>query len=207
MKPAERHLGDDQMIAVVVGADSRLRRPDAALAHLETCTACTSRYHELARQLTDWRDEAQAEADAIFTPARLESQRAQILARLEYAGHPARVIKFPARGNQSLAIFTGTQVRRWIAAAAAAGLIIGVAAGRMVDFHPAAPQPGVRATATAPTAAPRVRDTERTGVKPGTDDQEILLNLDRPLYLQPVAELEALDAMTPKPREVALKLR
>jgi hypothetical protein len=205
VKPAERHLGDDQMIAVAVGADSRLRHRDEALAHLHSCIECTGRYDQLTRELAELRGDAHAEADAVFTPARLEAQRAQILARLEYAGHPARVIKFPARGNQSLAIFTGTQVRRWIAAAAAAGLIIGIAAGRMLDFRPAPEQPSVRATVTAPpAAAPRVRDAERPVAKPAPDDDEILSNLDRPLYLQPVSELEALDAMTPRPRAVAM---
>jgi hypothetical protein len=210
------HLRDDQMIAAYVGADTRPRKADITLEHLRSCPECSRRFGALVDQLAELRQAAADEADAVFTSVRLEEQRAQILNHLEHVGHPARVIQFPARNTQSLSIFTGNQVRRWIAAAAAAGLIIGLTVGRMTDFRGGS-QAGRTAVTAGPSTAgsgshaqpPRYTRPTAEPVRPNdpTDD-EMLSTIERPLYLQPVAgELEYLDAMTPRPTQVALRLR
>jgi len=192
------------MIAVYIGAEPRFGRPHRTVSHLQTCAACARRYQELVEQLAELREDAAAEADAIFTPDRLETQRQQILARLEHTAHPARVIPFPSHGAQNTSIFTGTQVRRWIAAAAAAGLILGVTLGR-IDFgsaprtsHVVAPRPVVQPVATAqPTPEP-----------PRANEEDILSRAEQAQALgemQVPASLEALSAITPI-QEVALRL-
>jgi hypothetical protein len=101
------------------------------------------------------------EADAVFTPDRLARQQAKILHRLEQDGRPARVIAFPNHGQDPFAL-RARPATRWIAAAAAAGLIVGLLAGHLAHEIPGgvaapavaavrptdAPQPALRAVAT-----------------------------------------------------------
>jgi hypothetical protein len=198
-----RHLRDDQMIAVYIGAEPRFGRQDHNLGHLRGCARCSQRYQAFVDQMTDVRDEATAEADAIFTPARLEAQRLQILHRLEHASHPARVIQFPSHGGQNLSIFTGTQVRRWIAAAAAAGLFIGLTLGRMSDFGTPVGRAGHVA---APVALSHVVVPARAAVEPNVNEEDIFSRAEQAQgAMQVPAELEALGALTPI-REVAMTL-
>jgi anti-sigma factor RsiW len=191
------------MIAVYIGAEPRFGRQDRNLGHLHWCTSCARRYEEFVERMTDLRDDAAAQADAIFPPARLEAQRLQILHRLEHAPHPARVLPFPAHSGQNLSIFTGNQVRRWIAAAAAAGLIIGLTLGRVTDFRTTPQDRGVRVTAPAP---PRPVETARPVVEPKPNEEEIFSRAEQAQGRLMVDVLEPLDAITPQPQTVAMTL-
>ena len=205
MKPGDgRHLSDDQMIAVYVGAEPRFGRHNRTLDHLQACSGCARRYESFAQQMVDQRDDAIDEADAVFTPARLEAQRQQILARLEHATHPARVIPFPSHGSANLSIFTGTQVRRWVAAAAAACLIIGFTLGRMAPGV-SPPHSGDSLRTTAPTVIiPRPAPPRPTSDT--ANEEEILSSVEQAQgELQVPTELEALGGITPM-RDVALRL-
>ena len=99
--------------------------------HLRTCADCRARYGAFAEWLQGLRADAHAEADALLGRERLAVQQTQILRRLESLEHPARVITFPKFAGPVAAQSSGR--RRWIAAAAAVGLITGVGLGRMVD--------------------------------------------------------------------------
>ena len=205
MKPDDgRHLNDDQMIAVYVGAEPRFGRRNRTLGHLQACPTCARRYQAFADQMNDLREEAVAEADEVFTPAMLEAQRQQIFARLAHATHPARVIPFPSHSSANLSIFTGTQVRRWIAAAAAAGLLMGITLGRMADIVSPSHDRDTRVAAPA-VPTPQVPPSP----KPANDvanEEEILSRVEQAQgELQVPAELEALGGITPI-REVALKV-
>jgi anti-sigma factor RsiW len=178
------------MIAVYVGAEPRVGRQDRNLGHLHWCTSCARRYEEFVERMTDLRDDAVAEADAIFPPARLEAQRLQIL-------------HFPAHGGQNLSIFTGNQVRRWIAAAAAAGLIIGLTLGRVTDFRTMPQDRGVRVTVPAP---PRPVESARPVVEPKPSEEEIFSRAEQAQGRLMVDVLEPLDAITPQPQTVAMTL-
>lgn len=99
------------------------------------------------------------EADAVFTPERLARQQARILHRLEQDGRPGRIIAFPGQAAETtpLRARPGT---RWIAAAAVAGLLVGLLAGHLAHDLPGggasapalrvndAPEPGLRVVAT-----------------------------------------------------------
>lgn len=190
------------MIAVYIGAEPRFGRRTRALSHLEGCRACAQRYEAFVEQMAGLREDAVAEADEAFTPARLEAQRQAILYRLENASHPARVIQFPAHGTSNLSIFTGNQVRRWIAAAAAAGLIIGITLGRISDFT-ATP----RNTNLQPVPPKITQPTDKA--RPALEvpnEEEIFWRVEQAQgeMLVPT-ELEALGGMTPI-REVSMSL-
>src|SRR5437868_5870140 len=98
--------------------------------HLTDCGECGARYADLTRFMDGLRTGGELEADVIFTAERLRTQQQQIARRLEYAHRLGRVIAFP--GPIARRAFTVSTVRtapRWVAAAAAAGLFVGIALG------------------------------------------------------------------------------
>lgn len=88
----------------------------------------------MAAALEAYRDAACAEADAHFDDRALEAQRARILQRIELAGQRARVLPFP-NGLAGARPVSATS-RRWISAAAAAGLLIGLVTGQLLHIMP-----------------------------------------------------------------------
>jgi hypothetical protein len=125
------HLDDSALAAAWV--DSRLDGGAAAHPHLAGCAACRARLAELGDWLDGIRADASAEADEAFPTERLAAQHAQIMRRIDAAGRSARVITFP---KIAAPISTRTSpVRRWVASAAAAGLIAGIALGNYMDLR------------------------------------------------------------------------
>src|SRR5258705_5756884 len=103
--------------------------------HLTDCDGCRRRFYELSQFLAALRTEADAELEAAFSPERMRAQQQEIARRLESVGRAARVISFPGRGAARQAnTSTARLATRWIAAAAAAGLFVGVAAGSALNF-------------------------------------------------------------------------
>ena len=159
--------------------------------HLESCAACRARFAELSSWLDTLRHDATREADEAFPIERLAAQHAQIFRRLEAAERPARVIAFP-KFAQPLTSRT-SHASRWVAAAAAAGLIVGVGVGQLMDLrHSFSPQPTTQAR-VAPAAIPRGIQVVNT-----TGDEAFLSELDASLSRAAVPELRALDAFTPR---------
>ena len=127
------HLSDDRLIDVCLEAVPLA----SEWQHLDNCPACEERRARLVRLLTDVADVAAAEADVAFPAERLAIQRARILQRIEREGQLGRVITFPA-SHQHGSSLRARPGMRWIAGAAAAGLIIGVAAGHLAHQLPGA---------------------------------------------------------------------
>lgn len=120
------HLSDDRLVDVC------LERAPAVfeLQHLESCDLCKGRRVNLARLLANVSDVARAEADAVFTPERLGQQRGRILQRVEQQVPHGRVISFPAgHGHPPPTPPRARRETRWVAGAAAAGLVIGLLVG------------------------------------------------------------------------------
>ena len=153
------------------------------------------------RDLEAWliglRDDAITEADMAFPAERLATQQAQVLRRLEAMERPARVIAFPRLSRTVTAAHSRPQ--RWVAAAAAAGLIVGIAAGQLLNlrqtfnrsepFRPvtmrsAQVQPGGRAS-VQPVQRRERRDVDVRG---------------RGAFAPPRAS-SSIDALTPRMRE------
>ena len=190
------HLDDAQLAAIWTDeATSGVRRPHP---HLESCPTCRPRFAELSAWLQSVRIDATAEADEHFSPERLATQHASIFRRLEAAERPARVIAFP-RFAQPLTSRT-SHASRWIAAAAAAGLIVGVGVGQLMDLrHPFTPQPP-QATAQARMTIPTLPTAAGIQLTPIADtrDEAFLSELDASLSRAAVPELRALDELTPR---------
>jgi len=209
VKAAHRHHPtDERLIALYFGdEEANAEERKAVRLHLHGCEACTWRYTELTAPLQRLREDAASEADEVFTASRLDAQRAAIRRRLEDGSKAARVVPFPSARPATRPVSHRPLVR-WIAAAAAAGLIIGVSAGRLLDLR------GVRQPAPAPIAAaaspnrpaPPVTDGPRV-VDASFSHEDFLSEIDNAIHQSRVSELTALDALTPHPREAVMTMR
>jgi hypothetical protein len=129
---AERHLDDAGLAAIWTGA---AHAGDAVSdPHLQACAECRVRFAAFSAWMQDLRVDAIAEADEAFPAERLLAQQAQILRRLEAAERPARVIAFP-HGPAAAETRRPHSVRQWVAAGVAAGVIIGVGLGQLMDLR------------------------------------------------------------------------
>jgi hypothetical protein len=176
--------------------------PDGgAHPHVSTCDDCRAEYDALAKVFLAARDAAD-EADEHFTPDRLAAQHAHILRRLENAERPARVLHFPLSTRPFPSARNGA--RRWIAAAAAAGLLTGIVAGRALEFgNPWRNSPRVQPE-TQTLASSRRTPVMTAGTTAGTNDERLLREIEDALVEPRVDELRAIDALTPRVREASL---
>ncbi len=174
--------------------------------HLGSCCQCDARRARLLALLDDVSDVAAAQADAAFPPERLARQQARILSHLQHDGRPARVITFPAAHAYEPIASRRRPGTRWIAAAAVAGLVIGLVAGRFGhDYSLGRPGP-VRAIVARAAGAPEFRAAGSSGTirEASTDlsDEEFLSEIEIALDSPTAAALQPLDDLTPLPWEV-----
>lgn len=204
------HLHDDRLVEWYF-ADRRGEALDPPSAeHLADCDTCGMRYMELVAFLDDVRTESDAETDAVFTSERLRQQQEHILRRLEHASRSARVISFPGLSSGHPIAGTGRVAPRWLAAAAAAGLFVGVAVSGTI-LHPGL-QPSVAPMRVAgnPTAAARLAPSPAvlinapSNVIDSIDDDAFLMQLEFALERPHTQELQPFDALTPHVREVGV---
>jgi hypothetical protein len=172
--------------------------------HLDGCLECRVRYDAFAASLAVIAGDLRDEADSAFPAERLAAQQAQVLRRLEALERPVRIIAFPRAARPVIA--GQSHVRRWITAAAAAGLIVGVGIGQLlewrhtltIDRRPVAMTADTHAV--KPTAA-----TRGSGVRAlpaGITDEDLLMGSEA-LARPRVAALGALDDLTPHVRDVS----
>ena len=180
------HLDDEQLLeAYFLAADT---------AHLQTCAVCLSRFDDLASVMEQVRDGAAREADAVFTPDRLHDQRDRVMRRLERQGQAAEVLRFPNRfGSQRAAHRLLGPARRWVAGAAAAGLVAGVFLGFAVDRRVSPPVAGTRNGVLLATTVSR-QDASAQDEQMLGEIEDVLTGPSRR-----VSELRTLDDMTLPP--------
>jgi hypothetical protein len=211
MMGRSEHLHDDRLVECYF-ADRRSEPLDPPSAeHLADCEACGMRYVDLVSFLNDLRTESDAETDAVFTPERLHQQQEQILRRLEHATRSARVISFPGQSaTHPIVGAAGRVAPRWLAAAAAAGLFVGVAvSGTILRPGPERSVTPMR-VANVPSAAARLAPSPGilvnapTNVIDSIDDDAFLLQLEFALERPHTQELQPFDALTPHVREIGV---
>ena len=200
------HLHDERLFDCYLAARSGETLDPPVVEHLTDCDACGERYAELTQFMEGLSLQATAEADAVFTADRLRAQAQHISRRLEQLGHPARVITFPGSimGHHAGSAASG-HARRWVAAAAAAGLFIGVGAGLFLDRGASrGVSHGTSIARQALLKAPGAVEIARPAPTE-TDDGAFLTEIevagDRPR----TRELLAFDALTPHVREITLR--
>lgn len=190
----------DERALAAIWTDASIDRARPVHPHLDTCAACRARLAAFSSWLDDLRTEANAEAEETFPAERLAAQQAQILRRIEAAGRPARVIRFP-RFAQPISATT-SNARRWIAGAAAAGLLVGVGVGQFMDLRNAVDRRGpaietaqAGSSRTGP-AGPRVQTASLS-----LSDEELMSRIEEIAAPSMPDSLEAFDAMTPRARD------
>ena len=208
MKMDHFHPAEDRLIAMYFGdegASADERR--AVRQHLHGCETCTWRYTELTAPLERLRQDAAGEADEVFTPARLDAQRARILERLDPSAEASRVIPFPSAAARAERSVVRRPLVRWVAAAAAAGVLIGVTGGQLF-------QSGVRRTVATPPAraviaALPTSDVVSDSPLPASMDSDdaVLDEIEQAVFGHRITALSALDEMTPRVRQEAVLAR
>jgi hypothetical protein len=197
------HLQEDRLFACYQ-ADRSGEPIDPPLAeHLADCESCATRYAELAEFMNGLRREGELEADAVFTPERLRLQREQVARRIALVGRPARVLSFPGRFVQrTISASTSRTPPRWIAAAAAAVLFVGVALGASYEWRLRAP--GTLQLGGGAARRPRLTPIATRGSSPAevAADDAFLSDLEIALERPHTRELQAFDALTPHVREI-----
>lgn len=198
---AQRHLTDDAFADLWSTAASS--GEPMADPHLASCAQCRARYAAFTGWLDRIHDDAVGEANDAFPPERLAAQQAQVMRRLEALERPARVIAFPRFARPATS--TPSYAQRWVAAAAAAGLIIGVAAGQLVDvrrmFTPArtvATQQTARFTPTQPVATPSVVPASFSSAS----DETLFFGADATRISERLSTLRSMDDITPRARDL-----
>jgi len=189
------HLDDADLAAIWSDVEST-GDPIAQNPHLAACAECRARYENLSAWLLGLRDDAIAEADLAFPAERLATQQAQVLRRLEAMERPARVIAFPRLNRTVIAAHSRPQ--RWVAAAAAAGLIVGIAAGQMLNLR----QTFNRSESFRPVTmhSAQIQPSGRASVQPasGASDEMLMYEAAARSHLP---ALEPIDALTPRMRD------
>ncbi len=153
------------------------------------------------------RTDGDAEIDSLFPAERLRAQQQQIAKKLEHVGRAARVISFP--GPATALENGGTRspfALKWLAAAAAAGLFLGVALGASYEWESHARAVGsVAALRASASRGSRLTPIATRGTVPGTpaDDDAFLSDLEAALERPRTRELLPFDQLTPHVRETS----
>ena len=195
------HLSDDRLVEVCLLEAAS----PAEQQHLDVCPRCEARRARLQSLLGEVSGTAAAEADAAFPAQRLARQQARILSQLQHDGRPARVIAFPAGYAQEPLVSRTRPSTRWIAAAAVAGLVIGLVAGRFGHDGALLRPGGSRIAAARPAEVPEVRAPGAAAIREvsaAISDEEFLSQIEIVIDGPSAAALQPLDDLTPLPWEV-----
>jgi anti-sigma factor RsiW len=188
------HLTDSELLAQHFD-----RRGAGVHEHLAACTTCQERSRAITELLDDVNQAAAREADALFGPEVLARQQARIMGRIAHECRSARVISFPASAPPPVRhARTGT---RWVAAAVAAGVILGIVGEHVSHRITRTPyQARSFETVAVPVAVQPVRAMSVRTVSASDDDfygqVELAFGSAGP------AALRSLDALTPRASDV-----
>lgn len=197
------HLQEDRLFECYLTERSGAPIDPPLAEHLADCAVCAAHYAELAGFMDGLRREGEAEADAVFTPERLRLQQQQIARRIALVGRPARVISFPGRVvRRTISASTAHMAPRWVAAAAAAGLFIGIAAGASYQWRSRTSGAQRFNAAASRPASLTPAATHGGGASDVAADDAFLLDLELALERPHTRELQAFDALTPRVREI-----
>jgi hypothetical protein len=188
------HLTDERMFDTCMHGGSEGDRQ-----HLSFCNECRARHEDLTTLLAETAEAAATDADEVFTPERLARQRARVLHRIEQDGRPGMVVPFPVgQVGRIRQLPARPAAARWVAGAAAAGLVVGVLAGHFAHDFRVQSQPQATFAAVRPDVP-----TLATVTATGLSEEEFLGQMELALESTSGATLEPLHEMTPLVWEVA----
>ncbi len=188
------HLSDDRLIEIALERASSTAERD----HLVTCPACEARRDDLTRLLAVTTSAAEAEADAMFPAERLQRQRNRILHRIEMEGRPGKIVNFPAGEIHHPRPVRTRPGMRWVAGAAAAGIVIGMLAGH---YAPTFRIQNTRTVASFNNVTPDTMAMQ--AVSTTMSEEEFLGRLENALDATGGSTLQPLHELTPLAWEVS----
>jgi hypothetical protein len=207
-----RHLPEDRLFDCYLAEQTGDPMEPPSAEHLADCAQCGARYADLRRFMNGLRSDADAELDEVFPLEMFRVQQNHILRRLEHMTHPARVISFPGHPPGQPAVPPAARVApRWLGAAAAAGLFVGLVAGTL--FYSSEPTNTTAAVAQtgSVSAVDQALAAAPAAVDQGTDlnelNEQFLSELEIALERPHTPELVALDDLTPHVRGIRAQLR
>lgn len=191
----KRHLSDDRLVELCFTETPSAQEQQ----HLGACPQCEQRRVATARLLDEVGQASVEDADAAFPAGRLARQQVRIQQRIEEETRPARVIAFPAAPAPSTTplVRTTRPVTRWIAAAAVAGLVVGLVAGRAGQSR----QPSGTFASNQVTRGAAGVPTLRAVTAPLSDD-EFLGAIEAAVEGRGGDALRPLDELTPRAADV-----
>jgi hypothetical protein len=190
------HLTDTELL----GLHFDRRRDGEAFDHVAGCPTCQARTRAVAELLESTTRATAAETDALFGADAMARQRARIMSRVAQECRTARVISFPAAAHAPV-----RRVRlagsRWLAAAVAAGVILGIVGEHVTHRITRTPDRGRSFAA---------RDVQATGQPVRAITVRAVSASDDDFYGQVElafgsagpAALRSLDALTPQASDV-----
>ena len=205
IRRAHHHLPEERLFDSYMAERNGEPIDPPVAEHLTDCASCGARYTELATFMDTLRREGDAEADACFTPERLRVQQQHIARRIALIGRPARILSFPGRIVRRTIDASTASSARWIAAAAAAGLFIGVALGASYPWTwQGLGVPSLVARAGGSARPARMTPVATRGTSPAevAADDAFLSDLEVALERPHTRELQAFEALTPHVREI-----
>jgi hypothetical protein len=187
------HLSDNRLVELYFTETLSAQEQQ----HLGACHACDSRRTQISHLLDETAQASIEDVETAFPAERLARQQLQILDRVDAVAGPARVIAFPAHPVASTPVTGRTRpTNRWVAAAAVAGLVVGVVAGRAGrSIGPSTPR------GTSPVQVARQVTPAPKGIRAVStqlSDDEFLVELESALGNQNTGALRALDELTPR---------
>ena len=212
------HLNDDQLLEGLIPKGKRPGR-HTRTAHLNKCVFCAERATELELFLDEL-----VEIDSISLPAfsaslaanagrSVDVQQNHIMDRVRNASKSLKetpVLSFPT--SKQLSSRQDNGIGWWLSAATAAGLLLGVALGQFLHFHPeqtmtdldASLEPQIIASETTRENQPQtpIRFADSLTDSDETFLEELEVILSRPQ----VPELSPFDEITPQIREVSINV-
>jgi hypothetical protein len=210
------HLQDETLSDCYYAARRGDTLDPPSAEHLADCEACSHRFADLGAFLNSLSEHADADVNALFPAERLLEQQEKIARRIELVGRAARVITFPGRSGGPVAVAQQARTSvsrlavRWVAAAAAAGLFVGVAASTVFNFGPRLDvlREGRRAGVSV-TGRQTLTSANQARVSPDAvehavvdNDDMFMSDLESVLDRPHTSELVAFDALTPHVREI-----
>jgi len=193
------HLPEERLLDCYLNERDGIAVDPRLAEHLTDCGECGSRYADLARFMDGLRAEAEIETDAVFTAERLRTQQQHIARRLEHAHRLGKVIAFPCPiARRAFTVSTVRTAPRWVAAAAAAGLFVGLALGASYRWEIPGRRGMLREIVTA-RSGPLSPGKSRINA---SRDDEFMSELDVALDRPRTRELMAIDELTPHFREI-----
>jgi len=207
-----RHLSEEQLFECYLAERGGEGIDPPSAEHLADCRKCHAHYTQLLGFMDGMWADADAETAAIFTPDRLRVQQEEIARRLELVGQSGRVLNFKSGSDTSrISTHAAPAISRfaagWIAAAAAAGLFVGVGAGMLYDGRARVPANGGNPAIAQPVQSPApVQVNVPLSPAPNDDNATSELEaveLEAVLQRPRTRELMVFDVITPHAREIS----